>query len=143
MPSLSLSGDTTTARVAPSPVLAGGNVKPSPSPYIVTPSSCFAGFTRVHDFARHRVGAGIVLRLSGVNRWRHTAVHAASPVRILPRGDRTGGCPVQYCQTVIRQIATRNDIGYTSGRGDQGISTQRNRTVLRHRRQVGDSSETC
>ena len=93
--------------------------------------------------ARHRVGAGIVLRLSGVNRWRDIAVHAASPVRILPRGDRTVGCPVQYCKTVSRQIATRNDIGYTSGRGDQGISTQRNRTVLRHRRQVGNSSETC
>src|ERR1039457_2178203 len=43
---------------------------------------------------------------------------------------------------VVRQVAACNHIGYTCRRGDQGVSTQRNRTVLHHRNQVGNSSET-
>ena len=60
-----------------------------------------------------------------------------------PMASRTVTRRTAQVQQHIRRDATRNDIGYTGERGDQGISTQRNRTVLRHRRQVGNSSETC
>jgi hypothetical protein len=43
---------------------------------------------------------------------------------------------------VMRRLATCNHIGYTNRRGDQGLSTPRTRTVLRHWSEAWNTRET-
>ena len=66
--------------------------------------------------------------------------HLATPAGYIPPNAGPSSEAPAHRAHGAQQVAACNHIGYTRRRGDQRVSAQRNRTVLRRRDQVGNSS---